>query len=218
MKFTFFIAFILVLKTSSSAQEDSIAKSQYTWQVISGLGLEHCMRDYTSTNSLAYGNSKHFFSLGHIFSINTWNERKNGGAEFNYQYYPNTNAKRFCLFFFNRTFLFFDKRTGTNTYTNLLWTPQSDQQSRISKYKYLESFLGYGIRLNLGKYFYLFQANAVGVSFQGSDVKSTFAAHPENNWHYKQGLFDDSYEFGYSLQLGLGFIFKGKQPSPLDLE
>lgn len=208
MKFTFFIALNVLIFTGSFSQEDSLPIRKFHWGASSAAGFDKTLNELHLTNSLTYSNTKNLFSLGHIFLNKTQLRKKCGGIEFNYQYYPNKNDRKLNLFFYNRTCFIWDayqRNFEGNIYRNN--QIYKDKFEYNMEEKYLQTFIGYGLRCNFSKRFYIFQNNGIGILIYGRKETYTYEQHPEFDETHEIPLRSGVLDIVFTVAGGLGVVF-----------
>jgi hypothetical protein len=142
--------------------------------------------------------SKHLLSLGPTFGIfrNKTNTSQFGG-EFMYQYYPYTNSQTFSLYFF------VDPAVSVyrHSYTSYNYYGYYGYGYNTSTYHYSVFLLkmagGYGLRLNMSKWAYLYQHNEIGFAYSSTSSNDPYYSH-----------YNEKPIYGFiQVSLGLGFTF-----------
>lgn len=158
-------------------------------------------------NSLTLQNSKKQFSIGHVLLLrgNGW---KSGGVQFEYQYFPKTCKNRFNLYLFSSSNFVFAKKKSFYPVYNYNQSPSLVEiVSHVQVENYLNSLVGYGIRINFSKWCCLYQHNGLGFSFFGNKDKLSYQIHPENNRNEINKIGGNLPKLTYLFSFGLGFLF-----------
>jgi hypothetical protein len=207
-------ALVLVLASLHLAaqSEDSIpAKGSYRFGFNASATYMTEMGELLLSPSVTFQTPKHLLSLGPLFMREKDPGARNGGVEFNYQYYPNTSKHRFNLYLladasyfrYHNSHVF---QTSVFSYNNNPPTIDMDQVHVNWSTSYLKFGAGYGMRLKLTRWWYLYQHNSIGAIFSGSSSTSKYEKYPIYNRSYSSRLLGEDPEFCFQFTLGMGFL------------
>jgi hypothetical protein len=199
----------LLITVFSGSAQDSIPASKQKLRpglAVSGSYMNNGgFNFYHAQFALTLQKPKHVFSLGVIVGFNDNDlgitekhdiERAGAGGEFCYQYYPNSSKKTFNLYVFgNASFLSYN-------YSSTQYYGYGSYTTQINHYKTLKAAGGFGMRVNLARWVYLYEHNGVGLNYLSAtteNVNSYFPMHSNYNDKDLVGLLQAS--------LGFGFVF-----------